>query len=309
MRPVSEETASLLHQPHTFVLQEKEEILATVLANHYLITCRDSEVNGFYFRYFASSVRHRGNIFVARTSRMVLDWLKENTVSGTVFYAYLEKQNFHSSKLVASLGFEPAGHMATYGFSRFFPKSDLRVTRVTDASEKEMVTGLLKDFYRNHAMAHFESIHHYDRYYVLKEGAEIIAGVQVVKGEWKIKKMEGWSGRLILRFAGHIPLIKSLFNPDAFCFAGFEGIYFKPGRESDLMKLFEHVLSDLGLKSALFWQDPVCPYNLSGQPLGLLNRFVSGTGSALMVSFNDTPSDIKEKISSSPVYVSCFDFI
>jgi len=291
------------------VLKQDREILATVLANLYPVTCDELKAEAFYFRYFASSPQHRGNVFVARTSTLVIDWMKKNSSGKTLFYAYLEKKNFQSSKLVASLGFEVIRSTSTYGFSRFFPKKDARVQKVLQAREKESVIDLLRDFYRHHSMVNFSSIHNNDNYFVIREHGEIVAGVQVVKSRWIVQQMEGWSGQLIMKAAPHIPFINRLFNPSDFNFVGFEGIYFKSGRKKDLMRLFEHILAEFQVNAGLFWQDVACPYNLKNEALGLINKFVEGTGSSLMVHFNETGDQEKELIKSLPVYISCFDFV
>lgn len=291
------------------MLSQDTEILATVLANLYPVSCDTLQAEAFYFRYFASSPLHRGNLFVARTSTLVIDWIRNNFAGKTLLYAYLEKKNFQSSKLVASLGFEAVRNTFTYGFSRFFPKKDTRVQRITGNEEKEIVLNILRNFYRHHSMVNFSSIHNNDNYFVIREHGEIIAGVQAVRSKWIVQQMEGWSGRLIMKTAPYIPFVSRLFNPSDFNFTGFEGIYFKRGRENELMKLFEHVLAIFEVNSGLFWQDIRCPYNLKDQPLGLINKFVEGTGSALMVHFNDTGDTEKEHIRSLPVYISCFDFV
>jgi hypothetical protein len=226
-----------------------------------------------------------------------------------MFYAYLEKKNFQSSKLVTNLGFEPVRDTSTYGFSRFFPKQDPRVVRVTKEDHKKNVLDLLVNFYQDHCMVNFTSIHNHDNYFVVKENDEIIAGVQAVPSKWVVQKMEGWSGKFIMKVVPKIPLINQLFNPEDFNFVGFEGIYFKKGREADLILLFEHVLAVLNLKSGLFWQDVNCPYNLKDQRLGLINKFVAGTGSSLMISFNKLSEEDQQLIRSRPAYISCFDFV
>ena len=306
-RPVSQKTATQFHNPHVFVVENDKIILATVVANAYSFPIANEVVTGYYFRYFASNPVYRGNPLVAKNSLRVLDWLQKNTAQKDFFYAYLEKKNEQSSKLVKQLGYQKIGESATIGFSRFFPKKSKRVHQAISKQQKDQINQLLSLFYKNHALVHTQAIHLNDAYYYVEDNGKIVAGIQVLEGNWKIKQMEGLSGKLILAFAGYIPFVNRLFSPNPFKFLGVEGIFYEKGQEKALFELIEHVLAQRNYNAALIWQDPSCPYYIGNSTsLGLLNKFVSGTGSAILAKGTETGM---EELRQKPKYISCFDFI
>lgn len=306
-RPVTQTTAERLYKPHVFVIENENNLIATVLANAYLFDIKNETVNGYYFRYFASNPAFRGNPLVANNSIRVLSWLHTQMQPNDFLYAYLEKKNDQSSKLVRRLGYQKIGESTTIGFSRFFPKISKRVQQATTVAQKEHITTKLTSFYQNHSLVHSQGIHLDDAYYYIEIDKKIIAGIQIIEGQWKIKQMEGLLGKLIVRYAAHIPFINRLFSPNAFRFLGIEGILYEEGQEKILFELIEHTLAIKKHHSALIWQDPNCPYYLGKHTgLGLLHTFVKGTGSYILAKGSSSCID---ELSQKPKYISCFDFV
>lgn len=306
-RPVTQKTAERLFKPYVFVIENADHILATVLANAYLFQVNNTQVNGYYFRYFASNPNYRGNPLVANNSIRVLSWLHANIQSNDFLYAYLEKKNDQSSKLVQRLGYKNIGESATIGFSRFSPKMSKRVQQATTDAQKEYILNNLSSFYQNHALVHTQGIHLDNSYYYIQENQTLIAGIQVIEGQWKIKQMEGFLGKLIVRYASYIPFIRRLFSPNAFRFLGIEGIMYQKGNEKALFELIEHALATKNYNTALLWQDPTCPNYLGNHTsLGLIHTFVKGTGSYILAKGNE---ECLEELRKKPKYISCFDFV
>lgn len=300
-RPVTREGASRLHRPWAFVIQTQHEVVGTVLANQYTFL---PKMDGYYFRYFASHPQSRGQVFLGINARRVLKWLESRVSSHDFFYAYLEKKNEPSLRMVRHVGFQPYQTSLTLGFSRFFPKKDPRVYRVRNVDEQTEISVLLQNHYQDHAFVHPIGWHYQSQYFVIREKDTVIAGLQVIPARWEITQMEGKLGSFLVQYGQYLPWVNRILNPSSFQFLGFEGIYVAPGREQDLLQLMEHTLALYRVHAALFWQDPTSPYFLGDRTdLGLLNQLVKGTGSFLMAK--NMPEDWKTK----PAYISCFDFV
>ena len=152
----------------------------------------------------------------------------------------------------------------------------------------------------------------HDNYYVIKEDGEIIPGCQFHKAHWVVNKMSGIIGKIILNVVPKIPLLNKLFNPKKFEFLAFEGLYFKPGNENRLHELFEALLAQEKLKSALFWMAEKSPYYKSLTQygnLGLINKFVKDSDVYIMASYQNMTAEEIEVTENNPLYASGFDYI
>lgn len=306
-RPVTQITAQRLYKPHVFVIENTTHIIATVLANAYSFSINNENVIGYYFRYFASNPLFRGNTLVANNSIRVLSWLHAHMQPNDFLYAYLEKKNDQSSKLVQRLGYQQIGESTTIGFSRFFPKKSDRVQQAITDAQQEYIRTKISSFYQKHALVHSQGIHLDNSYYYIEVDQKIVAGLQVIEGQWKILQMEGRLGKFIVKYASRIPFINRLFSPEAFRFLGVEGILYEKGQEKILFELLEHILAIRKRHSALIWQDPKCPYYLGNYScLGILHTFVKGTGSYILAKGS---ASCIEELSQKPKYISCFDFV
>ena len=158
----------------------------------------------------------------------------------------------------------------------------------------------------------FDYLFMHDNYYVIKENNEIVAGCQFHKAHWVINKMPGFMGKIILNVVPRIPLLNKLFNPKKFLFLAFEGIFFKQGKEKRLHELFEGLLAQEKLKTALFWMGENCPWHkalIKYGRSGLINIFVKDSDVYIMASYqNMTPEEIYAT-ENSPLYASGFDYI
>ncbi|HWR34010.1 MAG TPA: hypothetical protein VN451_10800, partial [Chitinophagaceae bacterium] len=192
------------------------------------------------------------------------------------------------------------------------PKRSAKIQQVKTETEKQEVIALLKEQYRRHALVQFDYLFIHDNYYVIKENNEIVAGCQFHKAHWVINKMPGLMGKIILKVVPRVPLLNKLFNPKKFEFLAFEGIYFKPGKEKLLYKLFEGLLAKEKLKSSLFWMGEKCPWYkalIKYGHLGLINNFVKDSDVYILASYkNMTPEEI-HATENSPLFASGFDYI
>jgi hypothetical protein len=306
------ELLPLLHQANLVAVYKGDEIQATA------IFCKsDVTVNGEHFvceyiRYFAASDEIRGRKLIKHFAGKVMALVREGEQSKTIYIGCVEKGNIRSYKVVENAGYKPIGVLTVNAFSRFFPKADTRITRVTSVLEMNEVMKLLDAQYKHHALVHFNYIFLNDNYFVIRDRGEIVAGCQFHRAQWKINQMPGLSGKIIMNVLPITPLINKIFNPTHFEFLAIEGIYFMPGHENTLHQLIEGLLYQEKLNSALFWFAEDCPYRkaiLANGNLGLLHQFVKKSGTFVMASYKNMTDEEIKLVESHPQFASAFDYI
>lgn len=102
------------------------------------------------------------------------------------------------------------------------------------------------------------------------------------------------------------------FNPIRFEFLAYEGIYLEKGREKVLHELFEHLLAQEDLGSALIWLDKRCLLFMDLQnyrKLGLINNFVKDSQVIIMAFYQNISDDEIQFVENLPVYAAAFDYI
>jgi RimJ/RimL family protein N-acetyltransferase len=308
----TEEHIKLLHNPILIGLYERENIQATGVFSITPVTVNGQSFNCNYFRYFASSKEIRGKGIVKKLTIKVMQLLHIKEEEKTIFFACVEKENKSSYHICKSAGYVPIGTIKTLGFSRFFPKSNKDITRVTLKNEKEEVIKLLKELYDKHALVQFNSLFLNDNYFVIRENNQIVAGCQYHRAHWVINNMKGLSGKIIMNVIPLIPVLNQLFNPKRFEFLAFEGIYLKPGYEHKLHALFEGLLAREKLKSSMFWMGKDCPIRekiMTNDNLGMIHAFIKDSDVEVMGSFKHMNETEIANVKSNPIFASAFDFI
>jgi len=306
------ELLPLLHQAHLVTVERGGSIQATAIFCHSTVTAGKHTLSCQYIRYFAASEEIRGQKLIKHFAGKVMQLVREAEQEKTIFIGCVEKGNIRSYKVVENAGYKPIGLLTVNALSRFFPKPDARIARVNGDAEKQEVLSLLKKFYSQHALVHFNYIFLNDNYFVIREQGEIVAGCQFHKAQWAINQMPGLSGKIIMNVLPHTPLLNKVFNPRKFEFLAMEGIYFKPGYENIWLRLVEGLLYQEKLNSALFWLGETCPYReiiLRNGKLGVLHSFVKNSGAYVMASYKNMTAEDIALVESHPQYASAFDYI
>jgi hypothetical protein len=306
----TEEHIRSLEDPMLFALWKDDRIQATTVLSNRKISVNEKQFKSYYFRYFAIAPELRGSGIMPRYSQQLLKGLLDEQEEKTIFYSHVEKNNRPSFRVTEMAGLKNSASFKTTGFSRFFPKWDNRIEKITADADKNEVLALLKDFYRKHSFVQFHSVFQNDNYYVIRENDRIIAGCQYHRVHWKIKAMPGMKGKIIMNIVPWIPLINKLFNPKWFEFLALEAIYFKKGHEDELKKLFEGLLAKEKLHSAMFWMGSTCPYReiiTKKGRLGLFNSFIKNSEGSVMVATKYLTEEDILLVRTVPVYVSAFD--
>jgi RimJ/RimL family protein N-acetyltransferase len=298
--------------PALVTLNDRDDrVQGTAVFVNYPIQAGKASYNSWYVRYFAASKEIRGKGVIKEYAPRVMEAIRVNEERKSVFFAMVEKDNKASRNIVEKAGYRPIAVMKTQGFSRFFPRPYHLIERIDTEKGKAEVLALLRKQYENHSLVHFNALFMHDNYFVVRERGEIVAGCQMHRVHWVVNSMPGLMGRIIMRILPHIPLLNRLFNPRRFEFLAFEGLYFKPGKERKLLRLFEGLLAREKLNSGMYWGGATCPYRkqlLRAAPMGLLHLFVKDSDSSIMASFKGLSEEEIADLRVRPMYVSAFDF-
>jgi RimJ/RimL family protein N-acetyltransferase len=308
----TEEHIHLLHNPTLMAIDEQGKMQGTAVFCNTPVFVGSTSFNCYYIRYFASSKEIRGKGVMKKYGVRVMESVREDEREKTVFFASVERGNRASYKAVESAGYEKIGVIKTIGFSRFFPRTTKNLEQITKKNEQYEVLDLLKKQYSDHALVQFNSIFLQDNYFVIRENGEIVAGCQVHKAHWVIKKMPGLMGKIVMNIVPLVPLLNKLFNPKKFEFLVFEGIFVKHGFEGRLSELFEGLLAKEKLKSAMYWLSSTCPIQkriMEKSKTGLIHSFIKDSDVYIMASFHGLEKEEIIDLKSRPLFVSGFDYI
>lgn len=227
-----------------------------------------------------------------------------------IMYAFVESMNERSKNLVHQAGYEYIRSFLTVAFSRFSPKSDKRVSKLTE-SEKIKMKSLLLDFYRDYSFFSTDNSFYDNHYYVLKENDEVICGVNAIPSVYKVYDMPGVWGWVIMNVLPKMPYFKRLFHPGEFRYLVFDSIFCKHGKEHLLANLFESACSSEGFNTGLTWLDDrslLYDKLRTEVRMGALNRMLNAKPGLVYARFVNLTEQEKEPFYNAPAYVSGFDF-
>jgi hypothetical protein len=241
----------------------------------------------------------------------LLEFRQVNESDKHIMYAFIESMNERSKNLVNQVGYEYIRSFLTVAFSRFSPKPDNRVTKITSEEEKDKMKSLLLEFYHDYSLFIPDNAFYGDKYYVLKEGGEIIAGVSAIPSVYKIYDMPGIWGWIYMKVLPKAPYFKRLFHPEEFRHLVFDAIYCRKGKEDKLASLFESVCATEGYFTGLTWLDDrseLFDKLRSGVRMGALNRMLNAKPGLVYMRFLNFTEKEKESFFDAPAYISGFDF-
>jgi len=228
-----------------------------------------------------------------------------------IMYAFIESMNERSKSLVNKAGYDYIRSFLTVAFSRFNPKPDSRVSKLSSEAEKKEMEALLLKYYKEHSFFSTDNIFFGDRYYVIRENGRIVAGVSAIPSSYRIYDMPGVWGWISMKILPDAPYFKRLFNPDEFRHLVFHAIYCEEGREDLLADLFESVCASEGYHTGLTWLDDrsdLYDKLRSGVRMGALNRILNAKPGLVYARFINLSEEEKECFYDAPAYISGFDF-
>lgn len=232
----------------------------------------------------------------------------EDTSLPSFFYAYFDAENYRSTELSQILGLSPVGEFDTFAFTRLHPRKSNKVERLEKVHHGTM-REILDQAYSHYSIYVGHYLFLNDDYFVWRENGEVVAGVQVNKCEWELKKMRGITGLFMLHVLPKIPGVKEYINPKKFEFITFDYIYVKSGYESKLEELFETMLNQFGVTFSLLWQDVKSPLHsmVSDMDMGLLSIFSKVPTGRTMMTLSDISDKQVNELTAKPIFISAMD--
>ncbi|MCX6326183.1 MAG: hypothetical protein NT144_05970 [Bacteroidia bacterium] len=227
-----------------------------------------------------------------------------------IMYAFVESMNERSKNLLNQAGYEYIRSFLTVAFSRFSSKPDKRVVKLRN-EEKGQMEALLLKYYRDYSFFSTEYSFFGDKYYILKEGDEIIAGVSAIPSVYKVYDVPGIWGWVMMRVLPKTPYFRRLFRPGEFRYLVFDAIYCKQGHENLLANLFESACAAEGFHTGLAWLDDrsqLYDKIRTGVKMGSLNRMLNAKPGLVYTRFINLTEKEKDFFYDVPAYISGFDF-
>ncbi|MBC8153933.1 MAG: hypothetical protein H7Z72_13570 [Bacteroidetes bacterium] len=301
-----QEKVSHLQKPFYFHLYQHQQLIGLYCLDERVIPLVSGHVPGFYGRYLAIDDSQKGNGYGQLLKREAVSYIELQVTGPVLFYSYIEEKNTRSLAISQGQSFQSVAALRTFIVRRHSPSVDSRFERL-DPSELSTLLALLNDAYRGYRFKTFAHIGYQSNYFVLKEGHEIVAGIQANPVCWRFNQMPGVGGWVTMHLLPLISLTRRYFDPAHYRFLVPEGLYLKPGREELLGVLLESTLAHFGLHSMLFQVDQKAALTglLARRESGVLSRFQPVT-TQVMVKARGIPSE--QLPANSPVYVSSFDF-
>ena len=226
-----------------------------------------------------------------------------------IMYAFIESMNERSKNLVNQAGYEQLRTFLTVAFSRFSPRMSGDV-KLLEEDERPLMRELLSDYYRDYSFYTDEFAFHGNRYYVLKEGNEIIAGVNAIPSHYRVYDVPGVWGWVFMEILPFMPYYRRLFQPGEFRYLVFDSLYCRAGEEKKLEKLFESVCASEGYNTGLTWLDDRS--NLYEKlrtelNMGVLNRILNAKPGLVFARFVNFTDREKEQYYDMPIFITGLD--
>ncbi len=271
------------------------------------ISLNEGTYDGYYGRYLAVDAAFQGKKYGNLLKKVAVEYVEKNEEKPLAFYSYIEENNAKSLNISKRECFSSIATLKTTLFTRISPKVNERLEQIK-VEEMESFRVILQQYFSKYSLLNLENINYQNNYFIIRNQGEIVAGLQANPVEWKIVDMEGFSGKILMNVLPHLPILKKIFNPNAYKFLAIEGVYLKSGFEHELYPLIEGVLSYFSIYSALFQLDSndflIEIFNKNGN-LGILNSIKKDITTHVMVK---NPEILTIKNDDKVVYISSFDF-
>ncbi|MCB9014027.1 MAG: hypothetical protein H6539_08315 [Bacteroidales bacterium] len=319
-----------LGKPFFLILRKSEKILGSVGLCSRETNYSDRKFTSWYVRYFAikaplkslkprkeklfensgrgmSLLRKTASPYLERPGEL-LTGLAEGTEKSLV-YAYIEQANFQSVQFANQNGFETVRNFTTFMFSRFLPKRNSHVVRLSK-NEEEEVRKKLGHFYKDHTLYMEDNLFYRNDYLVYKTDGKIVAGLQANPDMWIVKDMPGISGKLLVNFLPFIPLFNRIFNARKLKFIAADYIFWEEGYEHILNDLLEGACKMNKTHLLITWSDTgskVLKTLDSAVDAGMIGRGIKRVEVDVKVKFNGWEQEEKELFYKNPTFISAFD--
>ncbi len=318
-----------LGEPYFLTLKKSNRLLGTICLVHKTLYYENTLISAWYLRYFhikapmrATGGRQRNlKRDNSAANRIILDAIRkyftnpeilltaEKQNNKSLLYGFIVENNLRSARWGDEVGILPYRCLKVFIFTRLNPKDDERVHKITS----DAIPGMkekLRQSYKDYSLYTDQYIFFNDNYFIIREGEEIVAGMQANPEEWNIIYKPGLSGFILHKIIPRIPGLSKLFNLEEFRFAGIEGIYCKPGYEHLLSCLLEAVCCRQGTNFAFCYTDLHSPLRTMLKQhvrKGIISRLTHPDKADIRIKFYNWSEDDKKRMITRPCYVSSFD--
>ncbi|HKL67715.1 MAG TPA: hypothetical protein VJ877_07465 [Bacteroidales bacterium] len=227
-----------------------------------------------------------------------------------VVYAYIESHNERSRNLIEQVGLENIRSFITVPFSRFNPGESERVSKLP-IKDRDRMKNILEGFYVSHSFFTSEFSFYDDKYYIIKEGEDIVAGLAAIPNAFRIVDIPGFKGWLFMNILHRLPLLRKLFNPREIRFLAIESIYCKEGREKELEEIIESACALEGYNLAITWLDDKSGlYHriIKKTSRGIVEKMLDPTPAQLYAGFVNYTDEERKAFKDRPAFIPGFDF-
>jgi hypothetical protein len=188
----------------------------------------------------------------------------------------VEAGNLRSLKTLQKVGRKSLGHYQSLLVSRLKPKERGPVDRLPE-KDRDQVVRLLYQEYQRHSLLDFAYAVKPEDYYILRQGQEIVAGVQVERNHLAIEYLPGAGGLVLIKALPYLPILRRYLPEGNFQYLALGNIYVKPGHEPELFRLMESLLAREQLYFGMIYLDkrsPIYQRLMSSGNFGLFNALV-----------------------------------
>lgn len=227
----------------------------------------------------------------------------------SIVFAIIDQTNLRSMNFSAQMGLETIGSMAGFSFSRLAPRRSARIEPVKE-SERGKILDQISEYYKDYTLFYTDSIFKNNDYYVIKEGGNMVAGLQIYEVSWKIVDFGSPLSNRAAGLLSLIPGLKKRANKKELSFLAFDAIYCRPGYEKALYELMEGVLERSGHYLAMMMMDLESGlYRLfkEHKKLGLLHKVMGTHHADIRVRFIHIPEEVKKEFYERPTYIPTYD--
>ncbi len=214
----------------------------------------------WYVRYFAFDKIFQGegqNSKGSKKSSLLKNELRsffqEKIDSGEVecFYAYIDPQNDKSHVAAKELGFKKSGEVFTQTFSRFKPKNSQRVELIVNEDE---IIDVHTDKFSKETFYHQQTVR--GKTYCLRNNQGMIVAIANASlFRWKIHRLPGRLGNLLVKTIPFIPYLNKFITPQKHEFVGVDHVWIAENNGVLVEELFNSILFHEKRKMIVWWTD------------------------------------------------------
>jgi hypothetical protein len=247
-----------LENPHFLSLTENGKLVAVTTLNQKATRLGGKTYPAIYSYGISVEAPKRGLGYGTLIAEQRLRYGLSKVGEKGLFYGYVEATNTSSLKTNTKVGSKSIGQYHVLVPSRLRPRDDARFQRL-DATRRDQLFQLLSDQYENHALLDLDQSVETDNYYILKQGDEIVTGLQCESHQLTIKHLPGATGQIMVKVLPHILFLQRLFPDRSLHFLRFGNIYAKKGMEMEIFNLMEALLARHRLNFGMIYMDKRSP--------------------------------------------------